>query len=84
MISCREVARLVLSDEIHELSGGRRLQVRVHLLMCRHCRRLLRQLETIREHASAWWSRLQHQVGPGEPPDLEAKILTRLEGPPHS
>ncbi|GAB4241499.1 MAG: hypothetical protein Kow00109_16950 [Acidobacteriota bacterium] len=57
------------------------MEVRLHLWMCRHCRSLLRQIEAIRQQAAAWWSRMQRDAFPGEPPDLEATILDRLREP---
>lgn len=36
-LSCREIARLVASDEIAARSLMARIMVRVHLMMCRYC-----------------------------------------------
>lgn len=48
MPSCREVAQR-LSREQDELNrGGSRLALRMHLLMCRHCRRYDKQLQWLR------------------------------------
>lgn len=47
MAGCREVTRdLTLAAEV-PLSSYRRVQIAVHLLMCRHCRRHKAQLEQI-------------------------------------
>lgn len=47
MLSCREVTRLHASDEILSASWKTRVGVRVHLMLCRHCRRYLRELARI-------------------------------------
>ena len=51
MLRCDEVARLCASDEIHASPLTKRLAVRMHLLLCRHCRRYVRELKEIAEVA---------------------------------
>lgn len=43
MLSCREVVEQASEYLDQEMSWRRRLQYRVHLLMCHHCRRFTRQ-----------------------------------------
>lgn len=57
MLMCRELAGIA-SDYIDgELSTGRNLSVKMHLMMCRHCRSFIGNLrmstELIRRHSSA-------------------------------
>lgn len=47
MISCKEVARLVASDEYEEAGWMTRLAVRAHLLMCAECRFYVAQIQAI-------------------------------------
>ena len=47
MPTCREVSRMVASDELASAGWRRRLAFRLHWLMCRHCRRYSRQIEAI-------------------------------------
>ena len=47
MVTCKEVARALASDELEDAPWTRRLAVRFHLLMCRHCRRYRAQLQAI-------------------------------------
>lgn len=47
MLTCSEVTRLVASDEVRTASLRVRVAVRVHLAMCRHCRRYRRELKAI-------------------------------------
>ena len=48
MISCRNVAKLLMSDQLQAQSWWKRLEVRVHLAMCKFCFRLARQIEQLR------------------------------------
>ncbi len=47
MPTCQQVARLIASDELATASWRRRAALRLHLLMCRHCRRYARQIRAI-------------------------------------
>jgi predicted anti-sigma-YlaC factor YlaD len=47
MQNCKEVSRIVASDEIEGAGLWKRFSVWFHLLMCRHCRRYARQIASI-------------------------------------
>ena len=47
MQNCREVSYLVASDGLEHAAWPTRLLTRLHLLMCRHCRRYATELTTI-------------------------------------
>lgn len=47
MLRCNEVTRLVATDDIHRAPIGTRLMFRLHLMMCRHCRRYVRELRAL-------------------------------------
>lgn len=51
MPTCREVSRAVASGELERAGFWTRLGVRVHLLMCRQCRRYSKQLGAIGQTA---------------------------------
>lgn len=51
MLRCNEVTRLHASEELRRASWRTRLAVRVHLMMCRWCRRYVRELISIGEAA---------------------------------
>lgn len=69
MLKCREVAYLVASGEIAELGWMRRLEVRLHWMMCKHCRLYAAQMSKLGEMARRAW-------GPGT---TDKAILARLE-----
>ncbi len=74
MISCKSVANLLLSDELQTQRWWKRMEVRLHLAMCKFCSRLARQLEQL--HASARLMRDQDNADP----ELEERLLRRLSG----
>ncbi len=47
MQNCKEVARLIASDELADAGWSDRALVRLHLLMCRHCRGYAAQIRAI-------------------------------------
>ncbi|MFE8070980.1 carboxymuconolactone decarboxylase family protein [Marinobacteraceae bacterium S3BR75-40.1] len=77
MLSCREVT-VRASDFIeHELPLGERVSMRMHLAICRHCRRLVRHLRQTID--------LLHHTGEQPQPsgawleELDAQLQVRLE-----
>ncbi len=47
MTNCKDVTRQIASDEFREAGWRERLAVRLHLFLCRHCRRYAAQLRVI-------------------------------------
>jgi len=63
MLKCREVISLIASDEWRTAPLSRRLALRLHLVMCRHCRAYANSLRRIGKAARRLYS--------GEQPDGE-------------
>ena len=55
MPNCKEVTRLIASDELADASWSYRVLVRLHLLMCRHCRGYAAQLRAMGAAARDRW-----------------------------
>ncbi len=55
MLNCKEVARLIASDELAHAAWSNRALVRLHLLMCRRCRGYAAQLRAIGAAARDRW-----------------------------
>ncbi len=75
MLSCKELTRKIASDELAQAGWSERVAIRLHLLMCRHCRRYTAQLQAIGASARELWG-----VGCEDPNTmerLESKILER-------
>lgn len=49
MITCKEMARRIASDEVADAPLLQRFGMHIHLLMCRYCRRYAAQLCAIGE-----------------------------------
>ncbi|ERS15226.1 zf-HC2 domain-containing protein [Alloalcanivorax xenomutans] len=77
MLKCKEVVQR--ADALIDgtpLSFGERLALRTHLMICRHCRRYVRQLDALTEHL-----RQQTPVAPLDDGEVDT-ILARLPPPP--
>jgi hypothetical protein len=74
MISCRNVAKLLTSDELPAQSFWKRAEVRLHLLMCKYCSRLARQIRQLGAAAR------RHRDSADEDPDLEERLISKLSG----
>lgn len=72
MLRCREVTRLYATDEIRSASWKTRIGVRVHLMLCRHCRRYVRELARIGDAVRS----LVHDVA--DAPDQDDALVRRV------
>jgi len=75
MIRCRHVARLVSTGELSESSLRTRAAVRLHLMMCDHCRRFVRQVARLGDAVRELVRGLDRDEA-GH--DFEARLLRRL------
>ncbi len=82
MLTCKDVAKAIGQDELLTASWRRRLALRVHLLMCRHCRRYAAQIRAIGTAAR----RLFREQGedPKALERLQERILSRRDTTPGS
>jgi hypothetical protein len=74
MISCKNVATLLMSDQLQAQSWWKRMEIRLHLAMCRFCSRLARQMEQLRSAVQG-----VSQQG-GADSDFEDRLIRRLSG----
>lgn len=79
MLSCKQVARLLSTEELHRVSLSTRWGVRMHLWMCRHCSRFAAQLRML---GSAARTVYRPEAGKTETggESLEERITRRLSG----
>lgn len=86
MLSCKEIAHTVSTGDVNPVSWPRRLAVRFHLMMCRHCRCYAQQIETLDEAARASIQQPPEDPSSPEAPQnlakLQADILNRLSQAP--
>jgi len=57
MMTCKEVSQSIATDELQTANWRQRLAVKLHLLMCRHCRRYSRQIREIGDAAQEIFGR---------------------------
>ncbi len=69
MLNCKEVTESISSDQLLKTGSWHRIAVRMHLLMCRKCRRYQEQIREIGAAARQVW-RSQPE---------ETTVLDRLE-----
>lgn len=77
MMNCKEVAKLISSDRMLHESWIRRLQIRFHLLMCRHCSRLAQQISLLKSGSRQLRERIE-AVDATELEHLESRVLNKL------
>ena len=86
MLKCKEVAGILSSDGLDEAPWTRRLSVRFHLTMCRHCRCYAAQLRAIGAAANRILGRRGDTGDPEVLQRLEKAILEKrpdgAQGPP--
>jgi hypothetical protein len=76
MLTCKEVSRTIASDELATAGWRRRLSVRLHLLMCLHCRRYSRQMREIGTAARRIFG--EERPDPDSQDRLRSSILSRI------
>ena len=74
MITCHDVSTLVSAGGLSDAPLVRRLGVRMHLAMCRHCRAFGRQIEAMARAARAAGLMFEREC----PQDFETRIVQRL------
>ncbi len=72
MLTCKEVSRTIASDGLAEAGLRRRLAVRIHLWMCRHCRRYATQMRQLGEMARGMFR------GQSEDPETLARLQNQI------
>jgi hypothetical protein len=78
MLSCKDVTQLLSESMDHSLPLGKRIGVRLHLLMCKFCARYERQLLIIRDTVRRLVATEETAGGPlGETLSEEAKERIR-------
>ncbi len=80
MIRCRSVAELITSDQLKDANFRVRLEVKFHLMMCRYCARLARQIEQLRMAASKLAGSIDQETAGTAGDELEERILKGISG----
>ncbi len=75
MPTCKDVATAIGQDDVRTLSWWRGLALRLHLLMCQHCRRYAAQIRAIGTAARRLFR--EHGEDPQTLERLQETILSR-------
>lgn len=78
MLSCKEVSQLVSESLDRDLPFWQRLQVRMHLLMCRFCSRFRKQILFLRD-AARHFVMASEDTGTAVSPGLSAEACDRIK-----
>ncbi len=75
MPTCKDVATAIGQDDVRTLPWWRGLALRLHLLMCPHCRRYAAQIRAIGTAARSLFR--EHDANPQVLARLQETILSR-------
>ena len=81
MLTCKNVATAIGRDEWRAAPRWRRVAIRLHLLICRHCRRYAAQIRALGTAARSLLR--EHGEDPTVLERLHETILSRPETKPH-
>lgn len=89
MLTCKEVTHLVSESLDRELPFPKRVGVRLHLAMCKFCRRYRRQMLFLRKACRDFQPKLEREEIPpfaNLPPEVRERIQEAIESdtPPGS
>lgn len=79
MLRCNQAVELMGRDSGDPLPLGRRVALRIHLLMCRHCRAYMRGLKRMR-HLVRMRTVAEDSVEPERVDDLVRRVQDAAEG----
>ncbi len=78
MLKCRQVTRLVATDDYKELGLLKKVEFKLHLLMCNHCQRYFSQIKSL--GCEAREAAKEHEAGPEQLNRMENNIMDGLNG----
>lgn len=78
MIRCREVAQLITSDQMGSEPGMKRFGIKLHLMICKHCSRLAKQIFQLQSAVRRVAAMTDHEQTGAEDQSLEAQLLRQL------
>ena len=79
MISCKQATELVSRALDQPLAPGQRLRLRLHLLICRQCRRYRKQLHFLKRATSKLDSHIEEGT-PSLAPEAKQRIEKNIAG----
>ncbi len=78
MLKCKEVSGLVSTDEVAELGFMKKLEFKMHIMMCGHCRRYVQQIKSLGIGARNWATGCE--ADPQQLKRMEDHVLEEVKG----
>lgn len=82
MIRCKQVARLLTSDQLAEQIWMKRVEVKLHLWMCKYCSRLAKQIHQLKAAVQRVFGEPMEELGSPAGQNLEKRVLAKLSEKP--
>lgn len=84
MLTCKEASQLASEMHDRKLSRRERIALRIHIWMCRNCRRFEKQLTFLRRALPRGVQEGRFPADKSLPPDSKARIRERLQKHDHT
>lgn len=78
MLKCNQVSQLVSTDEVQELGFMKKLEFKMHIMMCVHCKRYVQQIKSLGTGARHWATGCEAE--PQQLRRMEEKVLEEVKG----
>lgn len=75
MPSCRDISEVIMTSELSDAPATKRWALRLHLLICRHCARLARQMNIIAQGLSR---AVKKPLSPSDIKSAKERIIAQL------
>lgn len=79
MLDCKHTSQLVSRSLDKKLTFRERLAVKMHLMMCKYCRRFEKQLHAIRKGLKTLAEQVEHDETIQMPPEVKSRIAERIK-----
>ena len=76
MLTCKEIVKTLSSED--RRTWRRRLDVRVHLMMCQHCRKYAKHLEILKSGIKNLFSIKNKAADPDKITAIEDKVIKKI------
>ena len=76
MLKCKEVVKVVSSDQ--PISLKQKIEIKMHLMMCRHCRRYQQQLNLLKNGFVRLLKLKYNSADPQKIDQIENKVLDKV------
>ena len=76
MLSCKEIVKTLSSED--RSTWRKRLEVRVHLMMCQHCRKYAKHLEILKSGIKNLFSIKDKAADPNKITAIENEVIKKI------